>query len=620
MTLTAATTRNDYTATSGQTVFPYTFTALSDTDIKVVKNGVTLTLGAGNDYTVSGIGSYGGNVTLNAGATTGDTLSVYLDMPIDRTTNYQNSGDFLAADVNGDVNKSYIAMQQLATELNQGVRKPVTDSGSINMELPVAATRADKVLGFDSQGNVEVKLIDGLQPSITNVKDYGAKGDGVTDDTAAIQAALDSGSRCVYIPQGTFKLSADIQLPSNITVKCEGIFSVTSNISPSYALFYALNKNNIRWQGGSLDSSNHTTFGSTFFYFSNCTSINIKDVSITDSGYDRYPSGGIRTNECTKLRLTDIQMFNMGGVGLQTAGDTYSSYSGFYIDQVTTRTALETNNGNHNTYSNNVVEAATTIYSALSFNDKHSVCTGNAVSGGAYGITVGHLSPYEADNSIVTSNVIDSPFSIGINIQASENVVISGNNITDAPIGIQAASGSSYGTVTGNIIQNATTTGVRLGDFYTASGNIINGFGSQGFRSHIDTAKCVLMGNLVINNSSSSGVAYDWGIVPSQINAIIVGNLAADNQLTPTLNTGFRANNTKNLFFANATDGNATFRQFDGPFSTSATKDLSVSTQEDTPYSKNIFGGSGTAGSGNQYIAFTLPNGSTYKVLHDGTL
>jgi hypothetical protein len=75
-------------------------------------------------------------------------------MPIDRTTNYQNSGDFLAADVNGDVNKSYIAMQQLETKLQQGVRKPVVDVGSINMELPAAAARANKMLAFDSSGAV----------------------------------------------------------------------------------------------------------------------------------------------------------------------------------------------------------------------------------------------------------------------------------------------------------------------------------------------------------------------------------------------------------------------------------------------------------------------------------
>ncbi|KAJ4864051.1 pectate lyase superfamily protein domain-containing protein [Trichoderma breve] len=58
-----------------------------------------------------------------------------------------------------------------------------------------------------------------------NVKDFGAKGDGKTDDTAAIQAAIDAGGRClwgcgpgdppaktlkpalIYFPSGTYKIS-----------------------------------------------------------------------------------------------------------------------------------------------------------------------------------------------------------------------------------------------------------------------------------------------------------------------------------------------------------------------------------------------------------------------------
>lgn len=56
-----------------------------------------------------------------------------------------------------------------------------------------------------------------------NVKDFGAAGDGSTDDTAAINAAITAGSRCgqgcdsstttpaiVYFPPGTYSISAPL--------------------------------------------------------------------------------------------------------------------------------------------------------------------------------------------------------------------------------------------------------------------------------------------------------------------------------------------------------------------------------------------------------------------------
>jgi hypothetical protein len=75
--------------------------------------------------------------------------------------------------------------------------------------LPVGATTASQV-SFTQAGstygrNVQLKL-----QETVSVKDFGAVGDGVTDDTAAIQAAVDSGAKRIYFPAGTYYSSTKI--------------------------------------------------------------------------------------------------------------------------------------------------------------------------------------------------------------------------------------------------------------------------------------------------------------------------------------------------------------------------------------------------------------------------
>ena len=267
MTVSSSASRNQYTATAGQTVFAYTFEIVSDDDIVVLKNGVTLTKTA--DYTVSGVGTdSGGNVTLVVGATAGDILTLYRDMAYDRLTDYTNAGDFLAADVNNDFDRLWIATQQVNEEVNRSLKAPVTDPLTIDMTIPAKADRLNKILRFNATtGNPEVINLASGATSATNVsftqagtgavertvetklnesisvKDFGADPTGSTDSTAAIQAALDYayqnkssdsfnpgsgptrsvGQLTVYIPTGKYVISSPLLVYGGTRVIGDGV-------------------------------------------------------------------------------------------------------------------------------------------------------------------------------------------------------------------------------------------------------------------------------------------------------------------------------------------------------------------------------------------------------------
>ena len=153
MTVANTTARNQYTATAGQTVFAYSFEVIQKEDIAVEQNGTLLS--EGTDFTLSGVGNdNGGNVTLTTGATAGDIITIYRDMALERETDYQASGSFLADDVDDDFDRLWLALQQEKSKSDLAIRAPINDTAlsSSNTELANVNTRANKVLGFDNDG------------------------------------------------------------------------------------------------------------------------------------------------------------------------------------------------------------------------------------------------------------------------------------------------------------------------------------------------------------------------------------------------------------------------------------------------------------------------------------
>ena len=148
------TPRNQYTATSNQTVFAYSFPIFVDSDLKVYKGSTLLTLTT--HYTVSGAATdNGGNVTLGTGATAGEIITIYRDMPVARTSDYQTNGDLRAETLNDDLDKLAMMIQQIEYDLNNRVLR----FGQFTTGIPLseftesATDRANKVLSFSSTGD-----------------------------------------------------------------------------------------------------------------------------------------------------------------------------------------------------------------------------------------------------------------------------------------------------------------------------------------------------------------------------------------------------------------------------------------------------------------------------------
>ena len=174
------TPRNQYTATSAQTTFTYSFEIFAVTDIKVFQGSTLLTYASSpsdkTEYRVTGAGtSGGGTIVLGGGATAGDVYTLVRDIPVARTTDFPTSGPFVIDSLNTDLDKMVAMMGEREDEIARSIRLTDDDS-SATLTLPLKASRANKVLTFSSTGNVEtsitatdVSTVAGISSNITTV-------------------------------------------------------------------------------------------------------------------------------------------------------------------------------------------------------------------------------------------------------------------------------------------------------------------------------------------------------------------------------------------------------------------------------------------------------------------
>ena len=143
--------------------FSFSFQVNATTDVKVYVDGTLKTAGshynivnssaaAGLNTDGTGVAKFtGGNIPANAA-----TVTILSDVPVARTSVYTAGGNITAASLEADLDTMTMMNGDREERDTRALLAPVQDPTTIDMTLPDKATRAGKVLGFDSStGNPE---------------------------------------------------------------------------------------------------------------------------------------------------------------------------------------------------------------------------------------------------------------------------------------------------------------------------------------------------------------------------------------------------------------------------------------------------------------------------------
>ena len=355
MTVTNTSARNTAAVGNGSTVlFPTGFEFFDSDELLVYKRvtatGVETLQIEGTDYTVTGGAGAEGTVDFTVDTDSfGDpypppaTEEVHIIRNTDRNQpeDLTPSQVLPSAAIERGMDRSVMRDQDDELRVSKALRAPITDSSGLDMELPNSVDRASKVMGFDSAG-APVATTQADQSALTvvatgstiarshaerwgevaNVKDFGATGDGSTDDAAAIQAAIDAaeagGGGVVYFPASTsaYKISSTLTVTQNVFLDGPG--------PPGHASTNANSTNTqdtqILWAGTNWDGVNANIPASTMVYFK-ADGANeylygggCRNLTFVSPG--NGAAVGIRTSSTARQRFENLVFFKFGLAGM----------------------------------------------------------------------------------------------------------------------------------------------------------------------------------------------------------------------------------------------------------------------------------------------------------------
>lgn len=346
-------------------------------------------------------------------------------------------------------------------------------------------------------------------PGMIVASDYGTVGNGVADDSAALQAAINAAvaaSVDLFIPPGTYNCgSTGLTIGGALRIFGSGrLTKIQRTANVSTQLLYANGKTNVTVEDLWLE---YTPLASTAanahsgLHLYLCTNVLVRNVHVTGQFYV-----GLQIESCTRAVVTQCYVrgaYNRGLYAYQACTDIV--FSNNVIDGAivggstkTTTYAINVNPGGASTISNIVVEGNTVRNSthqgiSMAENTKGGVISGNSVDsvGSFYGILVQKANAISGYWVAVTGNVVRNCGQHGIYLSECWYVVCVGNvchnNTVDGICGYVCQNS----VISGNSCQSNGANGLTLSE--SSNRNIVtsNQLNSNTGRGlHISTANC----------------------------------------------------------------------------------------------------------------------------------